>query len=94
MSKLSNKISSLYLKFPRNPVREKIDNGSAVVSVVLQNEHIGEATYFDPTGPGFFWVPGPGWGLGAESVYNSKTIHVIKMKLGSIVETHKLIDLT
>ena len=71
-----------------------MDNGSAVVSVVLQNEHIGEATYFDPIRPGLFlgaWARG--WGLGAESVYNSKTIHVIKIKFGSIEETHKLIDL-
>ena len=57
-------------------------------------------------GPGFLMVPGPGkrvvvvvvgggGGRGgwrkAASAYNSKTIHGIEMKFGSIVENHKLV---
>ena len=51
-------------------------------------------------GPGFLMVPGPGkrvvvvggggWRKAA-SAYNSKTIHGIEMKFGSIVENHKLV---
>ena len=54
---------------------------------------------FNPTGRGFFWVPGLRWGGGGgggekvPAAHNSKTIYGIEMKFSREAENPKLINL-
>ena len=47
--------------------------------------------------PDYFWVPGPGGGGGGGrkvlAAHNTETIHGIEVKIGRVVENHKLINL-